>query len=113
MVLADINTRADAIARRSVTDFSVVSTIFARPCSSMWVSSLIVSKKNLNAKGRKGLRKRGEGRLEFVNYSSYSMFHVNQLMVWYEPATKDASSHSNHPRSSAESIFIAHPTTTR
>ena len=88
MVLADINTRADAMARRSVTDFSVVSTIFARPCSSMWVRSLIVSKRNLNAKGRKGFRKGREGRLEFIDYSSYPIFHVNHVKVQHERETK-------------------------
>src|SRR5260370_6581461 len=88
IVSEDIKTRAEATARRSVMDFSVVSTILARPCSSVWVRSLIVSKRNLNAKGRKGPRKGREGRLEFVDYSSDPIFHVNHVKVQQERETK-------------------------
>src|SRR3989442_12394573 len=41
-VSADIRTRAEATARRAVIGFALVSTIFTRPCSSMWVRSLTI-----------------------------------------------------------------------
>ena len=53
----------------------------------MWVSLVIVSKKNLNAKRRKGLRKGREGQLEFINYASDPIFHVNYVKVQHERET--------------------------